>query len=217
MNMLLKRKIKQKLFIFFFYCLNFCTLIVYKITKIRANILCIMSIEKRTQIVYNDINKTNQMEVIKAKMKQLEEIINDLYQNNGRKIHQMCNKRLLKFGGLTQKDYDDFYSAANEACTLAMGTYEESKGSFEGYLCRTIQFTMIDEIQKRNCYKRRAERLCISLDMPVREDERCTLGDLLIDSFDMEQAVFGEEIEENPKIERYLNRLSKCQIGRAHV
>lgn len=170
-----------------------------------------MSIEKRTQIVYNDINKTNQMEVIKAKMKQLEEIINDLYQNNGRKIHQMCNKRLLKFGGLTQKDYDDFYSAANEACTLAMGTYEESKGSFEGYLCRTIQFTMIDEIQKRNCYKRRAERLCISLDMPVREDERCTLGDLLIDSFDMEQAVFGEEIEENPKIERYLNRLSKCQ------
>lgn len=144
-------------------------------------------------------------------MKQLEEIINDLYQNNGKKIHQMCNKKLLKFGGLAQKDYDDFYSAVNEACTLAMGTYEESKGSFEGYLCRTIQFTMINEIQKRNCYKRRAERLCISLDMPVGEDERCTLGDLLIDSFDMEQVVFGEEIEENPKIERYLSRLSKCQ------
>lgn len=27
----------------------------------------------------------------------------------------------------------------------------------------------------------------------------------------MEKAVFGEEIEENPKIERYLSRLSKCQ------
>ena len=170
-----------------------------------------MSIEKCTQIVYNNINKINQTEVIKAKMKQLEEIINDLYQNNGRKIHQMCNKRLHKFGGLAQKDYDDFYSAANEACTLAMGTYEENKGSFEGYLYRTIQFAIIDEIQKRNRYKRRAERLCISIDMPVGEDESCTLGGLLTDSFDMEKAVFGEEIEENPKIERYLNRLSKCQ------
>ena len=60
-------------------------------------------------------------------MKQLDEIINDLYQNNGRKIHQMCDKRLRRFGGLAQKDYDDFYSAANEACTVAMGTYEENK------------------------------------------------------------------------------------------
>lgn len=144
-------------------------------------------------------------------MKQLEEIINDLYQNNSKKIHQMCNKRLHKFGGLAQKDYDDFYSVVNEACTLAISTYEENRGSFEGYLYRTIQFAMIDEIQKRNCYKRRAERLCISIDMPVGEDESCTLGDLLKDSFDMEKAVFGEEIEENPKIERYLNRLSKCQ------
>ena len=49
-------------------------------------------------------------------MKQLEETINDLYQNNGRKIHQMCDKRLRRFGGLEQQDYDDFYSAANEAC-----------------------------------------------------------------------------------------------------
>ena len=60
------------------------------------------------------------MEVIKAKMKQLEETINDLYQNNGRKIHQMCDKRLRRFGGLAQKDYDDFYSAANEACIYGL-------------------------------------------------------------------------------------------------
>ena len=109
-------------------------------------------------------------------MKQLEEIINDLYQNNGRKIHQICDKRLRRFGGLAQKDYDDFYSVVNEACTMAMRTYEENKGSFEGYLYRTIQFTIIDEIQRRNRYKRRAERLCILIDMPVGEDESCTLG-----------------------------------------
>ena len=144
-------------------------------------------------------------------MKQLEETINNMYQNNGRKIHQMCNKRLRRFGGLAQKDYDDFYSAANEACTMAMGTYEENKGSFEGYLYRTIQFAIIEEIQKRNRYKRKTERLCISIDIPVGEDESCTLGDLLIDSFDMEKAVFGEEIEEGSKIERYLSRLSRCQ------
>lgn len=109
-------------------------------------------------------------------MKQLEKIINDLYQNNGRKIHQICDKRLRRFGGLAQKDYDDFYSVVNEACTMAMRTYEENKGSFEGYLYRTIQFTIIDEIQRRNRYKRRAERLCILIDMPVGEDESCTLG-----------------------------------------
>ncbi len=61
----------------------------------------------------------------KTKMKQLEETINDLYQNNGRKIHQMCDKRLRRFGGLAQKDYDDFYSATNEACIYGFREYKE--------------------------------------------------------------------------------------------
>lgn len=84
-------------------------------------------------------------------MKQLEEAINDLYQNNSRKIHQMCNKRLRRFGGLEQKDYDDFYSAANEACIYGFREYKEGiiilaevKGYYDGVKI------VVDEEERKN-------------------------------------------------------------------
>ena len=43
-----------------------------------------------------------------------QEIIEEYYENNARKLHQIVDKIVAGFGGLSDKDMDDFYSIANE-------------------------------------------------------------------------------------------------------
>ena len=43
-----------------------------------------------------------------------ESILEDYYSDNARKLHKVVDKILVKFGGLSDKDKDDFYSLANE-------------------------------------------------------------------------------------------------------
>lgn len=42
------------------------------------------------------------------------DILNDYYADNAKKLHRVVDRILSKFGGLTYKDTDDFYSLANE-------------------------------------------------------------------------------------------------------
>ena len=44
----------------------------------------------------------------------MEHIVNLYYADNAKKLHGMVDKILLKFGGISNKDKDDFYSLANE-------------------------------------------------------------------------------------------------------
>ena len=46
--------------------------------------------------------------------KDISKILEAYYADNARKLHKMVDGILLKFGGLTHKDMDDFYSLANE-------------------------------------------------------------------------------------------------------
>lgn len=41
-------------------------------------------------------------------------LLEEYYAQNAKKIRNMVDKILSGFGGVTQKDYDDFYSLANE-------------------------------------------------------------------------------------------------------
>ena len=43
----------------------------------------------------------------------MEQILSAYYENNARKLRGTVDKILLKFGGLSDKDRDDFYSLAN--------------------------------------------------------------------------------------------------------
>ena len=43
-------------------------------------------------------------------MNQIEAVLEELYTDDQRKLKQICNKEMYKFGGLSPKDYDDFYS-----------------------------------------------------------------------------------------------------------
>lgn len=56
----------------------------------------------------------------------MEKILILYYANNANKLHGVVDKILSKFGGLSDKDLDDFYSLANEVFVDVMRRYDDS-------------------------------------------------------------------------------------------
>lgn len=141
----------------------------------------------------------------------MEEILSRYYENNAAKLRKMVDGILLKFGGLSNQDTDDFYSLANEVFVDVLKRYNGSL-AFESFLYSCLSNRIKTEMTRRNREKRRADRLCVPIDMPVGDEEGFTLGDLLADSFDMERELLEDREERySPKVERYLGRLSQLQ------
>ncbi len=96
----------------------------------------------------------------------MENILNDYYTNNARKLHSVVNKILIRFGGLSEKDTDDFYSLANEVFLEAIKRYDGEK-SFDGFLYSCLSNKIKTEMTRRNRYKRQADRMSISINTTV--------------------------------------------------
>lgn len=147
----------------------------------------------------------------------LAETIQEYYADNGKKIRSIADKVIKKFGGICQKDYDDFYSAINEAVSQALipnkdGTYkyDPSKGTPEGYLYRTIVYTIMSEVSKKNASKRTADRTAKSIDAPVNDDEDFTIQDTLASGFNIEDEVSDDiGFKTDEKVETYLDSLPR--------
>ena len=137
------------------------------------------------------------------------QILDAYYANNAKRLHRMVDRILFKFGGISEKDTDDFYSLANEVFADVIRRYDESQ-PFDGFLYSCLSNRIMSEITKRNREKRRADRMSISLDSPVGNDG-LTIGDILADNFDMEKEIFGEINTLTFKLEKYLAMLSKKQ------
>ena len=132
------------------------------------------------------------------------------YANNAGKLHRVVDKILFKFGGLSSKDTDDFYSLANEVFADVIMKYDETQ-SFDGFLYSCLSNKIMSEITRRNREKRKADRMCISLDAPVGDKDGLTIGDILTDDFDMEKEILGEISAVTFKLEKYLAMLSRKQ------
>lgn len=140
----------------------------------------------------------------------MEQILNTYYANNAKKLHRVVDKILLKFGGLSDKDLDDFYSLANEVFVDVIKKYDNEQ-SFDGFLYSCLSNKIMSEITKRNREKRKADRMSISIDTPVGDDKNLTLGDTIADDFDVEKKVLDDKEEYSSKILLYLSRLSETQ------
>lgn len=133
------------------------------------------------------------------------------YANNAKKLHKMVDKILLKFGGLSDKDLDDFYSLANEVFVDVMRRYDSSQ-SFDGFLYSCLVNKIKTEMTRRNREKRKADRMSVSIDTPIGDDEGSTIGDMLADSSTIEKELFEENEEGySQKMLLYLSRLSNLQ------
>lgn len=139
-----------------------------------------------------------------------EQILNGYYANNAQKLHEMVDKILCGFGGIADKDRDDFYSLANEVFTDVMNRYDNIQ-PFDRFLYSCLCNKIKSEMTKRNRFKRQSDKMSVSIYAPVGGDEDVTIGDMLAAPFDVERFVLGEDNALQPKIEAYLNRLSSCQ------
>lgn len=166
----------------------------------------------------------------------MEELLNQYYANNAQKLRQVVHGILRKFGGISDKDYQDFYSVANDVFTDIVNhhRYDPGKGSFDGFLYRALQLGIIDECKKRNSEKRSArivevdeygnrvvdERgnprtipvadLC--LDAMVGEDGGTAMIDQIPSDFDMDAAL-SERMSgcQDETVQEYLDSLPELQ------
>lgn len=141
----------------------------------------------------------------------MEHILNAYYENNAKKLHKVVDKILIKFGGITYKDMDDFYSLANEVFVDVLKRYDDTQ-SFDGFLYSCLLKKIKTEITRRNRIKRMADRMSVSLDTPIDDNDNSTIGDFITDSFDFEKEIFKKREDiYSRKMIKYLNRLSKTQ------
>lgn len=142
----------------------------------------------------------------------MDQILVTYYANNAKKLHGIVDKILIKFGGLSNKDMDDFYSLANEVFVDVMKRYDGLQ-SFDGFLYSCLSNKIMSEITRRNREKRKADRMSISIDTPIGDDENLTIGDMIADDFMIEKELFEKEEREEwrKEVKDYLKRLSPLQ------
>lgn len=159
-------------------------------------------------------------------MGEMERITEEYYANNAHKLRRMVNTILKKFGGLSDKDMDDFYSLANEVFLIAMREYNGT-GNFHGFLHSRLTNKIYSMMTERN----RKKRTCIetvkhadgtvehiyyqpvSLDIPIVNDDYTITH---IDTIAAKDDIWDEVSEEmkfssGSRIREYLDKLSKKQ------
>lgn len=76
--------------------------------------------------------------------------------NNMKELKKICYPMLVKIGGISNKDYDDFYSIALEVLADSVVKYDSSKSKFRTFLIGNIKKNLIQkleiEIEKRELY-----------------------------------------------------------------
>lgn len=141
----------------------------------------------------------------------MENVLDIYYANNAKRLRAMVDKILIKFGGISEKDYHDFYSISNEVFIDVVRRYN-GKQPFDGFLYSCLSNKVKTEITARNRQKRMIDRNLISIDAPVLDDEKCTIADILQSDFDI-NSVLEEERDDfrDERVEKYLGSLSRVQ------
>lgn len=146
----------------------------------------------------------------------MNQIVWEYYRNNARKLRRIVDKILLHFGGLSEKDRDDFYSLANEIFVEVLKRYDGMR-CFDSFLYSCLFNRIRSEFTRRNREKRKADRMAVSLDTPISlgapvdDEEIPVLGDYIADSIDIEAAVLEKEECYSRKVLLYFDRLSRQQ------
>lgn len=130
------------------------------------------------------------------------------YSNSAKKLRGIVNDMLTKFGGLSQKDYDDFYSIANLVFAQVIENRDPEK-DFHNYLCSCLENKIKTEMTRRNRLKRKIDRESISIYTSIGED--LTILDSLKSDFEIMEEI-SEDYTYSENVDQYLKTLSKNQF-----
>lgn len=164
---------------------------------------------------------------------QIKSAIEQLYANDQYRLKQICNKEMMRFGGISQKDYDCFYSRAGLEISVATEheLFDPSKGRtpldfFTSVIKRAIwkemtdrnrgkrqNFAEIEEVDEEgNITKRKQFIPTISIDTPIDEENGMTIKDTLQSDFDMDKALSNDIKEyQDESVQLFLDNLSIIQ------
>ena len=142
------------------------------------------------------------------------DILEVYYADNAKKLHKIVDRILCKFGGLSGKDTDDFYSLANEVFWDVMKRFDYAQ-SFDGFLYSCLSNKIMTEITRRNREKRKADRMSTSLDAVNGDNEECNLLEIIPSDFDtFEEVVKAQDTEQyQDKVQLYISKLSNQQVN----
>lgn len=164
-------------------------------------------------------------------MNEVEETLQWLFENDAKEMKRICNIYMMKFGGISEMDYDDFYSQVGWDVSVAIKNYQpNSEKSFKKFIYGVIRLAVWKQMTHRNRGKRQLiikkeitdgignvttikEYIpTVSLDAPVGKEGGMTVGEILAhkstienDFFDKREDVYSE------KMDKYLNKLSSLQ------
>ena len=160
-------------------------------------------------------------------MNQVDEVINWLFSNDAKELHRLCNKEILKFGGISNMDYDDFYSRVGCDVTLAKDKFNPSCGkTFKDYIHGVIKLSVWKEMKHRNRAKRQTiieieEKDSsgnmskhkeyvknVSLDAPA--EDGIDLCERVASDFNIEDEA-DIDFDTDDKVELFMNSLSNIQ------
>ena len=164
-------------------------------------------------------------------MNEVEETIQWLFANEAKEMRKICNKYMVKFGGISEMDYDDFYSQVGWDVSIASKNYNPTNDkSFKEFIYGVIKLSVCKQMTHRNRGKRQliVEKEIVdedgnkttikeyiptvSLDAQVGEEGGMTIREMLAHKSTTETEFFDErEDTYSDKMNRYLNKLSSLQ------
>ena len=164
-------------------------------------------------------------------MNQVEEIIQWLFENDAKEMKRICNKYMIKFGGISEMDYDDFYSQVGWDVSIASKNYKPTDDkTFKEFIYGVIKLSVYKQMTHRNRGKRQLiiekeivdeigntvivkEYIpTVSLDAPVCEEGGMTVCEMLAHKSTIESDFFEErEDTYSEKMNKYLSKLSSLQ------
>ena len=88
-------------------------------------------------------------------MNQIEETIQWLFENDAKEMKRICNKYMIKFGGISGMDYDDFYSQVGWDVSIASKNYKPTEDkTFKEFIYGVIKLAVWKQMTHRNRSKR---------------------------------------------------------------
>lgn len=136
------------------------------------------------------------MELTKSQV----EIMESYYADNARKLRRVIDRIVLRFGGIYDKDMDDFYSIGNEAFWSALRQYKDGEMSFDTYLGTVLRYEIKSEMTRRNAEKRGAEMASVDV---YETDFQSTPSDSPVE----DEVVYRKLVDSLPPEEKILVNL----------
>ena len=125
---------------------------------------------------------------------EIQQILEWYCDNEMYRLKKICYPMLIKIGGISDKDYDDFYSIALSVLSdTALRFDSEKEIDFDSFLASNIKRKFKTEIRDRNREKRIPAKKLESTSNLVTDEAAC------------------EYLFEGTKIQRYLDKLSYTQ------